>query len=160
MAGGGAGLTLDRGDDGETESAVGVARLSLDRGFSPSLRLGLEWLGSWMEGSFGGESRHHVGVIALVHQWDAPVVARLGVGLGTATVVEVDGPTPGGPAGDADIGIGDTGGVGGVVGVEVQMPLVRGLHLVPAADLMIQRAGGYGYVTGMLTGRLLLGPWG
>lgn len=160
-AGGGAGWSLHRGDDGDAKSAAGVARVSVEHALAPGLRLGLEWLGSWMEGSFHGESRHHVGVVASVHREDTPLVARVGFGVGTATVVEIEGPPPGdGPAGDAVVGVGGYGGLGAVLGAELHLPLGAGLRLVPSADVMLQRAAGHVFVTGLVTGRLLLGLGG
>lgn len=155
-AGGGVGASLYRGDDGEVDSPAGVARLSIDRSFGPGFRLGLEWMGSWMEGSFNGESRHHVGVVVSMDPGQGPVIGRLGLGLGTATVVDVEGP-PSDGVGDVSVGIGDTGGLGAVVGAEVHLPLTGGLRIVPGLDVLLQRSGGHAFATGMLTARLLLG---
>ncbi|HZD04520.1 MAG TPA: hypothetical protein VE173_06370 [Longimicrobiales bacterium] len=160
-AGGGTGWSLHRGDDGRAKSAAGVARVSLERTLGPDVRLGAEWLGSWMVGSIHGESRHHVGVVASVRRWEAPIVARLGLGLGTATVVEIDAPPPGpGPAGDVVVAVGDQGGLGGLLGAEVHVPFGARLRLVSSADVMIQRSAGHLFVTGLLTGRVLLGLGG
>ena len=151
--GGGLGLVL-AGHDMQESGAPGLAiRVAALRG-DANRAWGLEWMGNWLEGAPGGDHRHHFGVTFVAAPGGGPIRLRAGVGLALVTVAEVDQPPRDGPPGDTVIGIGDYGTVGATAGVETSFSLARGLRLQPAADVLLQRAGGYTLALAVLTLRL------
>ncbi|MEX2530591.1 MAG: hypothetical protein WD960_07450 [Gemmatimonadota bacterium] len=155
--GGGVGTTLHRGDDAGWGALAGTARVGLERSFHQDRTLAFEWIGVWLAGDWGPESRHHVGVTGILARGSWPVRGRLGLGVGMATVIDTDGPGSGDPPGDLLVGIGTYGSVDALVGVELRARTGGSVAIVPAADLLVQRAGGATVVTGLLTARIRIG---
>lgn len=104
------------------------------------MALGFEWLGAWIGGKLGDDARHHVGGYALLRPAGRGPFVRLGLGLGLATVIDVDLPPADGPPGDGLVVVGEevTGDVLAGAGWELAL---GGLWTVSAAgELWAQRA--------------------
>lgn len=157
-AGGGLGLVLsghDRqgpGDPGVTARVV-AQRVPADGG----LAWGVEWIGAWLEGAPGGDHRHHFGGTVVTVPRGRSLALRAGLGLAFVTVSDVDAPPADGPPGDVVIGTGDYGVPSVAVGVESRIALGQAVRLVPAADLLLQRAGGHDLALAVLSFRLETG---
>ena len=155
-AGAGAALVLSGHDLQDTGDAGVAVRLSAQRsragGGGPAW--GVEWIGAWLQGAPGGDHRHHVGVTLATAPRDGALGLRAGLGLGLVTVADAELPLPGGPPGDAVVGIGDYGVPSVSGGVEARVAVGRSLGLVPAADVLFQRAGGLTLGLAVLSVRL------
>jgi hypothetical protein len=155
-AGAGLGLVLsghDMQDPGDPGLALRLSALKGDAGKA----WGFEWIGTWLEGAPGGDHRHHLGVTMARAPGGGALWLRGGIGLAWVTVAEVDAPPADGPPGDAVVGIGDYGTIGVSGGVEARWTPMGRVELVPAADVLLQRAGGRTLTLAALTLRLQMG---
>lgn len=141
-AGMGGGLGLSGHDLSDAAEPALVFRASLDRRVGGSVRVGMEWIGAWLDGAPGGDSRQALLVTASARPGEGPLTVRAGAGLGVATVADVDGPPPGPIPGDAVVSVGTEGGVAFAAGLGWKLPLTRRLVLTPAADLLVHRTRG------------------
>jgi len=104
--------------------------------------LGVEWTRIRLDSSVGPLSRQTLALIFLRPRGpEGDTHLKLGLGLGRATRVEVDGPPPGG-GGDRLVTIGDEGGVGATAGVSFRVPVRNWAQLNPGVDLHVQRLDG------------------
>ncbi len=129
----------DQSVEGQTTTGV---RVALDRGLMPRLAVGAEWLATWPMSTYVNENRHHVGLTATVFPFGSGLAFHTGLGLGTATIVTVDGPPRDG-VGDVDIGIGDNMGPGGTAGLSWDLYMGGGITLTPTVHGLVQQIQGF-----------------
>ena len=160
MVGLGGGLLLDAASTEGREGTLGVgAHLSVSHRVGSTLNVGLQWNAGWVEGAFTTHARHQLTLLLDAPLGEGPVRLRAGPGVGSVTVVRVDGgPFGPGRAGDLDVGIGDEGAWGGLVGLEARFDGPGSADLAAFGDLLYQRAAGFDVVTLLVGGRLVLWP--
>lgn len=142
-AGGGPAVLL-AGHDASSRGQVSPGiRVALDHGLSPSLALGVEWIATWPSSGFGGENRHHMGLVATAYPLQNGLAVYGGLGLGLATIVTIEGPPPAPYVGDVNIGIGDTMGPGATAGLAWEIRLGGGLTVTPTAQALLQEIQGF-----------------
>jgi hypothetical protein len=112
--------------------------------------LGVEWGRIRLDSSVGALNRETLAVVFLRPRGpDGDTHLKLGLGLGRATRVEVEGPPPGG-VGDRVVTIGDEGGLGATAGISFRVPVRDWAQLNPGVDLHVQRLDGL-TVTSLVT---------
>lgn len=112
--------------------------------------LGVEWGRIRLDSSVGALNRETLALVFLRPRGpDGDTHLKLGLGLGRATRVEVEGPPPGG-GGDRVVTIGDEGGLGATAGISFRVPVRNWAQLNPGVDLHVQRLDGL-TVTSLVT---------
>lgn len=139
----GLGLAVDGGGSQHDPEPLGLGtHASVTRRLASGLRVGLQWDGAWFDAKLTTEKRLQLSAVLEVDVPDTPLRARIGPGLGLASVVDVELPPPG-QFGDAQVSVGDRYAWGFVAGLGARVRLGRSVVLEPMADLLYQRADGF-----------------
>lgn len=151
-AGGGISFGTSADDRTTTEGPGAGAQLLIGRertghGFGALVQA------TWLGGRYD-EKRHLLAGVLTLRPAGLPVILLGGIGVGIATIIEVDGPPSPPAVGDALVSIGDQGAIGLVVGAALDIPVTSGIGIEPTFDLIVHHADGRNLGTGLLGARL------
>jgi hypothetical protein len=142
--------------DCDADPVGGSMVLGVEYSTSPEWGFGLSWSSVWLGGKLTGLGRHSLSLDATRSLGRSRPYLRVSLGTAVSTTVDIDGPPDPPDLGDVVIGIGDTQGLSGALGLGWRTR-AGPLTLAPEASLIGQRVAGTTITVATVVLQLVIG---